>query len=76
MVTVELLATKLSSFDTPNRLFTCEQIISVYYEAQHNVNKRMVNRSKAVIYSRNILSYPWQPIKLNTFMNIRKNGYQ
>ena len=25
MVTVELLATKLSSFDTPNRVFTCEQ---------------------------------------------------
>jgi hypothetical protein len=32
MVTVELLATKLSSFDTPNRVFTCEQKTSVYYD--------------------------------------------
>jgi hypothetical protein len=32
MVIVELLATKLSSFDTPNRVFTCEQKTSVYYD--------------------------------------------
>ena len=63
-------------YDAENRVFTSKQEISVYYGALHNVNKRMVNRSKVVIYSRNTLSYPWQPIKLNTFMNIRKNAYQ
>jgi hypothetical protein len=42
-------------YDAENRVFTCEQQTSVYYEALHNVNKRMVanlilDRSKVVTY--------------------------
>jgi len=51
-------------YDAENRVFTCEQQTSVYYEALHNVNKKMdanliLNRSKVVTYGRNSLSYPW-----------------
>jgi hypothetical protein len=40
-------------YDVENRVFTCEQQTSVYYEALHNVNKIMVanlilDRSKVV----------------------------